>query len=67
MISSSPSSELNQEEEAIFKEHFNSMGALGYGGTSSEVVSMASNYTEHLRKLQVSLFSIKWFMCFMER
>ena len=66
--SSGPSLELSQEEEAIFVEHLKSMAVLGYGYTSSEVVSMASNYAFNLsRRDEGHPFSTKWFRCFMKR
>ena len=66
--SSGPSPELSEEEEAIFVEHLKSMAVLGYGYTSSKVVSMASYYAFHLSKRDKGHpFSTKWFRCFMKR
>ena len=65
---SDPSTELSQEKEAIFLEHFKSMAVLGYGYTESEVVSMASNHALHLVKRdEAHAFNTKWFRCFMKR
>jgi hypothetical protein len=67
-VSSGPMPTLNQEEEALFVEHLKSMASLGYGYTSSEVVSMASNYAVYLHKRDPEKpFSMKWFRCFMKR
>ena len=66
--SSGPSPELNQEEEAVFVEHIKSMARLGYGYTTNEVVSMASNYATFLTKRdEEHPFSRKWFRGFMKR